>query len=60
MGKLIDAMERLAFGATAQERVDMVVELAARRVEERLAAALERITADDEAASEQEDGGDGE
>lgn len=45
MGKIIDAMERALFGATAQERVDMMIELASRRaqarMEERLIAALE-------------------
>ena len=38
--RLIDKLERIVFGASAQERVDMLVELAARRVEARLAAAL--------------------
>lgn len=41
---LIDKLERLVFGASAQERVDMMIELAYRRMEARLVAAL---TSDD-------------
>lgn len=41
MGKIIDAIERAVFGATAQERVDMLTTLAARRVEQRIVAALD-------------------
>lgn len=47
MGKIIDTIERALWGATAAERVDMMVELATRRAEARLVAALERLTADD-------------
>lgn len=38
MSKFFDGLERRVFGATAQERVHMLTELAARRVEQRLAA----------------------
>ena len=47
MAKIIDAIDRLLFGATAQERVDMLVELAARRVEAHIVAALEADDDDD-------------
>lgn len=40
MSKLSDGIERLIFGVTAQGRVDMLVELAARRAEARIVAAL--------------------
>ena len=40
MSKLSDGIERLIFGATTQERVDMLAELAARRALARLATAL--------------------
>ena len=44
---LIERIERLVFGATAEERVNLMVDLAARRaasvVEARMAAALERL-----------------
>lgn len=53
MGRVIDAVERLLFGATAQERVDMLTELAARRAEHRLALALaEDEPVDDDATPE--------
>lgn len=41
MSKIIDKIERAVFGATAQERVDMMAELAARRVEQSIIAALD-------------------
>lgn len=40
MNKLMDAVERLLFGATAEERVAMLAELAARRAQHRMAVAL--------------------
>lgn len=40
MSKLSDGIERLIFGATAQKRVDLLVELAARRAEARIVTAL--------------------
>lgn len=46
--KLIDKLERLIFGATAQEMVEMRVRLAEQRLETRLIAVLE--------AGEDEDG----
>jgi hypothetical protein len=45
MGKLIDRLERLLYGATTEERVnrmaDRMAELVARRAEARLVAALD-------------------
>ena len=45
--QLIERIERLVFGATAEERVNLMVDLAARRaasvVEARMVAALERL-----------------
>jgi hypothetical protein len=41
--QLIDAIERLVYGATTQERINLMAELAARRIETRIAAALERL-----------------
>lgn len=40
MDKIERLIERLLFGATAQERVDMMAELAARRALARLAASI--------------------
>lgn len=44
---LIERIERLVFGATAEERVNLMIKLAARRaasvVEARMVAALERL-----------------
>ena len=49
MSKIVDAIERAVFGATAQERVDMTIELATRRIQQKLVAALERDEAEEEA-----------
>lgn len=57
MGILSDKIERLLFGATAAERVDLLIEVATRRAEARLVAAMERLAAEnaDDAASANSD-----
>lgn len=40
--KILDTIERALFGASAAEAVEMRVELAARRIERRIIAALEQ------------------
>ena len=50
MSKLVDAIERVLFGATAQETVEMRVKLAELRLEQRIIAALEADEADDDEA----------
>lgn len=55
MGRLIDAVERALFGATAQETVEMRIQLATRRLEDRIIAALES----DDDADDADDDADG-
>lgn len=55
---LIDRIERLIFGATAQERAELIVQLAEQRLEQRLIAVLDATfdaaLADDQRAATQE------
>lgn len=54
MSTFLDRLDRLVFGATAQERVDMLAELAARRVEQRIAAAFTDDGSEDDTEQERE------
>jgi hypothetical protein len=57
---LLNKIERLVFGATAAERVEMLVELATRRIEQRLVAALERLAAEETEEEDTQEDDDGE
>lgn len=66
MSKIIDAIERAVFGATAQERVDtlnrLIEQKTERHVERLVCEALDRLIAEDAAEDEQSSersGGDG-
>lgn len=50
MARLIDRIERLMFGATAQERVDLLMRYAEQRVQQRLAQEFAALTDADTAA----------
>lgn len=52
MGKIMDAIERVMFGASAAEAVELRVRLAEHRLERRLLAGLEADAAADEAAED--------